>query len=48
MRLRRGSSREVGVEMPIAGELHQVVYAGKDIRTAFEDIRKRDTKDEDA
>ena len=24
------------------------VYAGKDIRTAFEDIRKRDTKDEDA
>ncbi len=41
-------SREVGVEMPITSELHQVLYAGKDIRTAFEDIRKRDTKDEDA
>ena len=38
----------VGVEMPITDELHRVLYAGKDIRTAFEDIRKRDTKDEDA
>jgi glycerol-3-phosphate dehydrogenase (NAD(P)+) len=41
-------SQDLGVEMPITGELYRVVYRGKDIKAAFEDIRKRDTKDEDA
>jgi len=37
----------LGTEMPITEELYRVVYGGKDIEVAFEDIRRRETKDED-
>ena len=35
------------MEMPITEELYRVVYGGKDIRTSFEDIIRRATKEED-
>ncbi|OPY69487.1 MAG: Glycerol-3-phosphate dehydrogenase (NAD(P)+) [Syntrophorhabdaceae bacterium PtaU1.Bin034] len=40
-------SRTLGIEMPITEELYRVVYEGKDIKASFDDIRKRDTKEED-
>lgn len=40
-------SRRLGVEMPITEELYYVVYEGKDIKTSFEDISRREIKEED-
>jgi len=41
-------SQALHVEMPVAEELHRIVYGGKNVRTSFDDIIKRDTKEEDA
>lgn len=41
-------SKTLGIEMPITEELYRIVYEGKDIRTSFDDIRRREIKDEDA
>ncbi len=35
-----------GVEMPIAGEVHAVLYEGKDVRASVVDLLARESKDE--
>lgn len=40
-------SRMLGIEMPITEELYRIVYEGKGIRASFEDIRRREIKEED-
>jgi glycerol-3-phosphate dehydrogenase (NAD(P)+) len=40
-------ARSLQIEMPITEELYRVVYEGKDIKTSFEEIRKREIKEEE-
>jgi glycerol-3-phosphate dehydrogenase (NAD(P)+) len=40
-------SKSLTIEMPLTEELYRVVYEGKDIKASFEDISKRDIKDEE-
>ena len=41
-------SKTLHVDMPVTEELYRIVYGGKDVRTSFDDIIRRDTKEEDA
>ena len=41
-------SKSLRVDMPVTEELYRIVYGGKDVRTSFDDIIRRDTKEEDA
>jgi glycerol-3-phosphate dehydrogenase (NAD(P)+) len=41
-------SQTLHVDMPVTAELYRIVYGGKDVRTSFDDIIKRDTIEEDA
>jgi len=41
-------SKTLGIEMPITEELYRIVHEGKDIGTSFDDIRRREIKEEDA
>jgi glycerol-3-phosphate dehydrogenase (NAD(P)+) len=41
-----GLARQAGVEMPIAGQVHEVLFAGKDPRRALEELMSRGLKAE--
>jgi glycerol-3-phosphate dehydrogenase (NAD(P)+) len=45
-RAARGLARRAGVEMPIADQVHEVLFAGKDPRAAIRDLMLRDPKPE--
>jgi glycerol-3-phosphate dehydrogenase (NAD(P)+) len=40
-------SKSRNIEMPLTEEIYRVIYEGKDIKTSFEDISKREIRDED-